>query len=87
VVGGLDAVETLAPQGNDPGQGYWTWTSLPAGASVDCSPNGEPDVDDPATPTQCEVVSGGPPQHPYPNLRVTVDANGLTYEREYSWTE
>jgi hypothetical protein len=85
-LGGLDAVETLAPHGPDPGQGYWTWTSAPAGAVIDCSPNGEPDVDDPGTAV-CEVGSDGPPHHPYPNLRVTISANGLTYEREYSWTE
>jgi hypothetical protein len=84
-VGGLDAVETVEPAGPDPGQGYWTWTSLPAGAVVDCSPNGEPDVDDPATP-QCEVVSGKP-HDTYPNLRVTITANGQTYTREYSWNE
>jgi hypothetical protein len=86
-LGGLDAVETVAPVDPDPGQGYWTWTSAPSGASIDCSPHGESDVDDPGTPAVCEVVSGGAPDFPYPNLLVTVSANGLTYEREYSWTE
>jgi hypothetical protein len=42
--------------------------------------------DDPGTP-QCEVVSssGGNPE--YPDLVVTVTANGSSYAREYSWHE
>jgi hypothetical protein len=83
---GLDAVETLEPQGPDAGAGYWTWTLGPsappyAGVTIDCGPS-----DDPGT-APCEVVSAVSPGHPYPDLVVTVTANGTSYTREYSWQD
>ena len=76
----------VAPVDARPGQGYWTWTVAPSappypGVTIDCGP-----ADDPGTP-QCEVVSSGPPDNQYPDLVVTITANGTTYTREYSWHE
>jgi hypothetical protein len=66
--------------------GYWVWGSLPSGAgyssvSVTCGPD-----DDPGTPSQCEV-HGGVLGLNFPNLVVTIAANGTTYTREYSWSQ
>jgi hypothetical protein len=83
---GLDFVETLEPHGNDAGAGYWAWTLAPsappyAAVTIDCGLS-----DDPGTP-QCEVVSSGGGNPEYPDLVVTVTANGSSYAREYSWHE
>jgi hypothetical protein len=83
---GLDFVETLEPHGNDAGAGYWAWTLAPsappyAAVTIDCGLS-----DDPGTP-QCEVVSSGGGNPEYPDLVVTVTANGTSYAREYSWHE
>jgi len=83
VPGGLESVVT------DDGSlidttGYWGWGSLPsgpgyAGVSATCGPD-----DDPSTPNQCEV-HGGPVGFRFPDLVVTIAANGTTYERDYQW--
>ena len=81
--GGLQSVET----GNDgllDSTGYWTWGSLPSGPGYDgvtvtCGPD-----DDAATTTQCEV-RGGIFGANFPDLVVTISANGTTYTREYAW--
>jgi hypothetical protein len=64
--------------------GFWAWGSLPSGAGysnvdVSCGPD-----DDPGTPNQCEV-KGGLLGLNFPNLVVTITANGTTYTREYEW--
>jgi hypothetical protein len=66
--------------------GYWAWGSLPSGAdysgvSVTCGPD-----DDGSTPNQCEV-HGGLLGLNFPNLVVTISANGTTYTREYAWSQ
>lgn len=92
-LGGLQAVQTVAPDpGVTPGEGYWVWTGAPAehggGASgydsvaISCGGG-----DDPATPTQCEVTGGGPLGDAYPELTVTVTANGGVYARTYMWVD
>jgi hypothetical protein len=65
-------------------EGYWSWGSLPSGSgyggvSFSCGPN-----DDPATPNQCEV-KGGLLGLNFPDLVVSITANGTTYTREYAW--
>ncbi len=87
---GLQAIVTKPPLTLlDPGEGYWTWTGAPAVAdggpgydsvSITCGP-----ADDPGTPTQCEVVGAGLLGADYPDLVVTVGANGTTYTRTYNW--
>ncbi len=86
---GLQAIETVAPvTGLAPGQGYWSWTAAPpvGGApgydavTLECGAE-----DDPATPNQCEVVGGGLLGDDYPDLVVTVSANGTSYTRTYNW--
>jgi hypothetical protein len=90
---GLQAVETVPPAtGLAPGEGYWTWTGAPAVAAsgspgydavtITCGP-----ADDPATPTQCEVVGGGLLGDEYPALTVSVTANGVVYTRTYNWAD
>jgi hypothetical protein len=83
---GLTAIETLAPTPPDPGLGYWTWSAAPtappyAAVTIDCGPD-----DDPGTPV-CEVVGQGGGGGNYPDLVVTITANGTSYTREYSWTQ
>lgn len=84
IPGGLQSVVT--DEGSPPLHqvGYWVWGSLPSGpgysgVSVTCGPD-----DDPGTPAQCEV-DGGILGLSFPNLVVTITANGTTYTREYSW--
>ncbi|WP_262406241.1 Ig-like domain-containing protein [Protaetiibacter sp. SSC-01] len=89
-LGGLQAIETKPPlTALDPGEGYWTWTAAPGLAgggpgydsvSIACGPS-----DDPGTPNQCEVIGGGLLGADYPDLVVTVGANGTTYTRTYNW--
>jgi len=87
---GLQAIETVPPlTGLAPGEGYWTWTSAPVVASAgvpgyDAVTLGCGGSDDPGTP-QCEVVGGGVLGNDYPDLVVTVNANGTTYTRTYNW--
>jgi hypothetical protein len=81
--GGLQSVVVDEGLAFDPA-GYWSWGSLPSGVgydsvTFDCGPE-----DDPATPTQCEV-SGGPAGHDFPDLEVSIVANGTTYTRVYAW--
>jgi len=83
--GGLQAVGTEGP-GPLEREGYWSWGSLPsgpgyAGVSVSCGPD-----DDPATPNQCEV-KGGLLGLNFPDLVVSIIANGTTYTREYAWSQ
>jgi hypothetical protein len=83
--GGLESVVT-DDSGLVDSTGYWTWGSLPSGAGYDavsatCGPD-----DDPATPTQCEV-HGGLLGANFPDLVVTITANGTTYTREYAWDQ
>ncbi|MEO5921660.1 MAG: hypothetical protein ABIQ01_11020, partial [Pseudolysinimonas sp.] len=84
--GGLQAV--VVDDGGSPlnSPGYWTWGSLPSGAGyADVSTSCGPD-DDPSTPNQCEV-EGGVIGQDYPDLVVTVTANGTTYSRSYAWNQ
>ncbi len=89
-VTGLVAIETKAPlTALDPGQGYWAWTGGPTtgapgydSVSFTCGA-----ADDPATPQVCEVVGGGLLGADYPDLVVTVGANGSTYSRTFTWAE
>jgi hypothetical protein len=81
--GGLQSVVT-DDSGLFDSTGYWSWGSLPsgpgyAGVSVSCGPD-----DDPATPNQCEV-EGGLLGANFPDLVVSIAANGTTYTREYAW--
>ncbi|WP_246139963.1 Ig-like domain-containing protein [Protaetiibacter larvae] len=72
-----------------PGTGYYSWTGAPAVAapgvagydsvSISCGAD-----DDPATP-QCEVVGSGLLGADYPDLVVTVTANGDSYTRSFAW--
>jgi hypothetical protein len=80
--GGLQAV--LVSQDLLGSTGYWSWGSLPSGSgyssvTATCGPD-----DDPGTPTQCEV-QGGLLGLSFPNLVITIAANGTTYTREYAW--
>jgi hypothetical protein len=82
VPGGLQAVTT--DDGIVEPTGYWSWGSLPTGAgytsvTATCGPD-----DDPGTPNQCEV-HGGLLGLNYPDLTVTITANGTTYARDYAW--
>ncbi|MEO8262756.1 MAG: Ig-like domain-containing protein [Pseudolysinimonas sp.] len=84
VPGGLQAV--LVSQDLLDSTGYWSWGSLPSGpgyggVSATCGPD-----DDPGTPAQCEV-HGGLLSVNFPNLVVTIAANGTTYTREYAWNQ
>lgn len=82
--GGLQAVVTddgsvLAPAG------YWIWGSLPSGSGYSgvgysCGPD-----DDASTTSQCEV-RGTLLGLTFPDLVVTVTANGTNYTRNYAWT-
>ncbi len=81
--GGLQSVET-DDGGLFDSTGYWSWGSLPSGpgysgVSVSCGPD-----DDPSTPNQCEV-EGGLFGSNFPDLVVSINANGTIYNREYSW--
>lgn len=87
---GLQAIETVPPlTGLSPGEGYWTWTDAPRVAadggpgydsvSITCGSDDVPD-----TP-QCEVVGGGLLGNSYPDLVVSVTADGVTYTRTYNW--
>ena len=83
--GGLESVVT-DEGGLFDSTGYWTWGSLPSGAaynavSVSCGPD-----DDPSTPGQCEVT-GGLLGTSFPDLVVTIAANGTTYTRKYAWSQ
>jgi len=87
---GLVAIETKPPlTALDPGQGYWAWTGGPAAGSpgydavsYTCGP------DDTSPSDQvCEVVGGGLLGASYPDLVVTVQANGTSYTRTFSWAE
>ena len=89
---GLQAIETQPPlTGLSPGEGYWSWTDAPHtssggapgydGVTIACGAD-----DDPSTP-QCEVVGGGLLGADYPDLAVTVTANGQSYTRTYNWTD
>jgi hypothetical protein len=83
VPGGLQSVVT-DEGGLLDSSGYWSWGSLPvgvgyAGVTVTCGPD-----DDPATPNQCEV-HGGLLGLNFPDLVVTIAANGTTYTRQYAW--
>ena len=83
IPGGLQSVVT-ENDGLLDSAGYWSWGSLPAGAGYDsvtatCGPD-----DDPETPNQCEV-HGGLLGLNYPDLAITITANGTTYTREYGW--
>lgn len=85
VPGGLQAVVT-SQDGLLDATGYWSWVSLPsgpgyAGVSATCGPD-----DDPATPTQCEV-RGGILGLSFPDLVVTIIANGTSYTRSYDWSD
>ncbi len=88
---GLQAIETQPPlTALDPGRGYWTWTGAPGlvggggpgydSVSITCGAD-----DDPATLTQCEVVGQGILGADYPDLVVTVGANGTSYTRTFTW--
>jgi len=84
VPGGLTAVVTDDGHGLLDAKGYWGWGSLPSGAGYtsvgfSCGPD-----DDPSTPEQCEV-DGGPVGLKFPDLTVTITANGTTYSRAYAW--
>ncbi len=84
IPGGLQAVVT--DEGLLDWTGYWTWGSLPSGAAYgnvgfSCGPN-----DDGSTPNQCEV-NGGLLGLNFPDLVVSIDANGTTYTRNYAWTQ
>ncbi|CAN5486643.1 hypothetical protein BH09ACT4_BH09ACT4_02420 [soil metagenome] len=83
IPGGLQSVVT-DNDGLIDSSGYWSWGSLPSGAdysgvSATCGPD-----DDSSTPNQCEV-HGGLLGLNFPNLAVTIAANGTTYTREYGW--
>lgn len=87
---GLVAVQTKPPlTALDPGEGYWAWTGGPiAGnpgydsASYTCGA-----ADTSPTDQVCEVVGGGLLGADYPDLVVTVGANGTTYTRTFTWAE
>jgi len=91
---GLAAIQTTPPQllPPTPGAGYWVWTGQPLPAAggapgydsvtIECGAN-----DDPATPTQCEVIGGGLTGTDYPGLTVAVSANGAIYTRTYNWAD
>jgi hypothetical protein len=84
VPGGLQSVVDPDGGGLLTQTGYWSWGSLPSGAgyagvSATCGPN-----DDPSTPNQCEV-EGGLLGLTFPDLVVTIAANGTTYSRSYDW--
>jgi len=89
---GLLAVESLAPADGAPGQGAWSWTAAPQPAvdggrgydavTIGCGPD---DVAE--TPLQCEVVGTGPDGDAYPQLTVTVTADGVNYARTYTWAD
>jgi hypothetical protein len=86
VPGGLQS--TVTDEGAPPlsTKGYWSWGSLPAGGGytsvdVSCGPD-----DDPSTNGICEVDGGILGLH-FPDLRVTITANGTTYTREYAWEQ
>ncbi|WP_255513561.1 Ig-like domain-containing protein [Homoserinibacter sp. GY 40078] len=92
-VTGLQAIVTSDPvPAGDPGQGYWSWTSGPAEATGDgrgydsvsftC---GDADTSD--SDKICEVVGSGPLGTSYPDLVVSVEANGAVYTRTYSWND
>ncbi|HWH27050.1 MAG TPA: Ig-like domain-containing protein [Pseudolysinimonas sp.] len=86
VPGGLAAVVTDDGGGLLSASGYWTWGSMPSGpgySSVGFSCGGD---DDSSTPQQCEV-SGGLLGASFPNLTVTITANGTTYSRAYAWSQ
>lgn len=89
-MGGLVAIETKPPlTALDPGQGYWAWTGGPVAGSpgydavsftcgaADTSPSDQ----------VCEVVGGGLLGADYPDLVVTVSANGTNYSRTFTWAE
>jgi hypothetical protein len=81
--GGLQSV-VVDDSGLLDSTGYWSWGSLPAGpgyggVGVSCGPD-----DDPGTPNQCEV-HGGLLGLDFPDLVVTISANGTTYTRNYTW--
>jgi hypothetical protein len=81
--GGLQSV-VVDDSGLLDSSGYWSWGSLPSGPgytgiSVTCGPD-----DDPTTPAQCEV-HGGLLGTNFPDLVVTISANGTTYTRNYTW--
>ncbi|HEV7741597.1 MAG TPA: Ig-like domain-containing protein [Pseudolysinimonas sp.] len=83
IPGGLQSVVTQ-DDGVLDSTGYWSWGSLPSGAgyaavTASCGPD-----DDPSTPNQCEV-HGGLLGTDFPDLSVTITANGTTYTREYAW--
>ncbi len=83
--GGLQSVVTQEGTPFD-AQGYWGWGSLPSGSGyadvkVSCGPD-----DDPSTPNQCEV-SGGLLGMDFPDLVVSIIANGTSYTREYAWDQ
>lgn len=82
VPGGLQSV--VDPDNGIFQTGSWTWGSLPSGSgysnvTATCGPD-----DDPATPNQCEV-EGGPLGLSFPDLTITISANGTTYARSYAW--
>jgi hypothetical protein len=84
--GGLQSVVIDDENGPQLTSGYWSWGSLPTGAGyasvdVSCGPD-----DDPATPNQCEA-QGGLLGKNFPDLTVTITANGTTYTREYAWDQ
>ncbi|MEZ5189958.1 MAG: fibronectin type III domain-containing protein [Schumannella sp.] len=85
VPGGLQSVVTQN-DGLLDSTGYWSWGSLPVGAdyagvSATCGPD-----DDPGTPSQCEV-HGGLLGLSFPDLVITIAANGTTYSRSYDWND
>ena len=81
--GGLQSVVTPSDELLG-ASGYWSWGSLPsgsgyAGVSATCGSH-----DDASTPNQCEV-DGGLLGLNFPDLVVTITANGTTYSRSYNW--
>lgn len=87
---GLVAVETKPPlTALDPGEGYWAWTGGPVAGepgydaiSFTCGPADLSPADQ-----VCEVVGGGLLGGDYPDLVVTVTANGTNYTRTFTWAQ
>ena len=89
-LGGLAFTHTAFGGMLDPNStGSYSWTSSPQGAytsiSFDCSDNSG--TINPGDGGSCAVNELGAHTHDFPNLKITINANGSHYVRTYDWQD
>jgi large repetitive protein len=72
-----------------PVNGTWTWSSSPAGAydSISYSCGSDTHTISPGDGGSCATTQTSSVDQDFPQLTITINANGNTYVRTYNWSD